>query len=477
MSIIVLLTSLSRSNVQRLVASTRQQGALDRQRAALTTSIAKLEKGAAGKSGDQKKSAQVAARRKKLARHGYEKNEHGHRFSAQGSCDATAVRGGAINGVDESSRKQAGHSLTKLRANGATSIALGVDRESMFRFPSAGADIGGGAPLLQLRAVSCGFTADEKSGSGAPTPATATAAVPSLFASVDLDIMPHARVALLGRNGSGKSTLLRILAAAGGDSGGVKAAIDPEEAAGHCGNALPAITGEARRARGARIAYFSQHVADAMLLAGGDGSAIDLLAGRWPVVSEQDVRARLGAFGVGGDLAPAPLSSLSGGQRCRVALAALAHGGADGTAAPHVMLLDKPTNHLDADSVRALGEALRAFEGAVILVSHDVRLMRVVCGDTGKGIGCSAGEVDVSGAASGFGEFWALRRRRLERVDGGLDGYLAEMHDQLKRGSLENRSTTAGSAGATATGRKVPTKEPTKEIAGKAHSKPGSRRS
>ena len=74
-----------------------------------------------------------------------------------------------------------------------------------------------------------------------------------------------------------------------------------------------------------------------------------------------------------GDLSLRPVSSLSGGQKSRVAFAALS------MLNPNFLILDEPTNHLDMETIDALGNALLKFKGGVILVSHDERLIRMIC--------------------------------------------------------------------------------------------------
>jgi len=90
----------------------------------------------------------------------------------------------------------------------------------------------------------------------------------------------------------------------------------------------------------------------------------------------------LGRFGLDGDQHLIRLSELSGGQKSRVVMATLA------ASRPHILVLDEPTNHLDMESVEALAEGLRQFDGGVVLATHDARLIEEthadlwVCGET-----------------------------------------------------------------------------------------------
>lgn len=87
----------------------------------------------------------------------------------------------------------------------------------------------------------------------------------------------------------------------------------------------------------------------------------------------EQYRSYLGRFGVSGDLSLQPLASLSGGQKSRVAFAVMSLQN------PNLLILDEPTNHLDVETVESLGEALNAYKGGVILVSHDEQLIKLVC--------------------------------------------------------------------------------------------------
>ncbi|MCT1396811.1 ATP-binding cassette domain-containing protein [Microbacterium sp. p3-SID338] len=156
------------------------------------------------------------------------------------------------------------------------------------------------------------------------------------------------RVALIGRNGAGKTTLLeRLVSGAAPDSG--------DEA-----RERPELRAEALTDR---IGYLPQRV---------DGldeglSVFENVAAAAPQVPEKELRNRLARFLIRGGTTDRRVSALSGGERFRVALARLLLT----DPAPHLVVLDEPTNNLDLDTVDQLVEALRAYRGAVLVVSHD----------------------------------------------------------------------------------------------------------
>lgn len=156
------------------------------------------------------------------------------------------------------------------------------------------------------------------------------------------------RVALIGRNGAGKTTLLERLVSG--------AAPDSEDEASE----RPELRAEALTDR---IGYLPQRV---------DGldeslSVFANVAVAAPQVPEKELRNRLARFLIRGGTTDRPVSALSGGERFRVALARLLLT----DPAPHLVVLDEPTNNLDLDTVDQLVEALRAYRGAVLVVSHD----------------------------------------------------------------------------------------------------------
>lgn len=179
------------------------------------------------------------------------------------------------------------------------------------------------------------------------------------------------RVALIGRNGAGKTTLLERLIAAGvHDSEGT--APDGPEGAERVGSGTEAL-GRARSSLHAEahtdlIGYLPQRV---------DGlderrSVFENIAAAAPHVPEKELRNRLARFLIRGATAERPVAALSGGERFRVALAKLLLA----DPAPHLVVLDEPTNNLDLDTVAQLVEALRAYRGAVLIVSHDDAFLR-----------------------------------------------------------------------------------------------------
>ena len=160
----------------------------------------------------------------------------------------------------------------------------------------------------------------------------------TLFRDVKMHIRAGERIALIGDNGTGKTTLLRCLTG--------------EEKPDH---------GSIRWGTGVDIGYYDQHQAGLH----EQKTVLDEVWDRFPRMEQYEVRGALGMFLFTGDDVFAPVSTLSGGEKGRVALTELM------LRKDNVLLLDEPTNHLDMDSREVLENALADFPGTIIAVSHD----------------------------------------------------------------------------------------------------------
>ncbi|HEU0023066.1 MAG TPA: ABC-F family ATP-binding cassette domain-containing protein [Thermoleophilaceae bacterium] len=166
----------------------------------------------------------------------------------------------------------------------------------------------------------------------------------TLLEDGDLWLERGEHVSLVGPNGAGKTTLIETFV-----------------------GTRPLDGGRVRRGHNVKLGYLTQHASEL----GTTGTALEA-AQRATGLSPGKARALLGRFLFSGEEVEKPLDGLSGGERRRLSLAILVASGAN------VLILDEPTNHLDLDAREALEDALRGFDGALLLVSHDRALLDAV---------------------------------------------------------------------------------------------------
>lgn len=201
------------------------------------------------------------------------------------------------------------------------------DKVITFKFPDPD---GLSPPILQMHDVTFGYSPDK-----------------IIIKDVELDVQMDSRIAFCGGNGTGKTTLLKLLL-----------------------GQLSPLSGHISKNGRLRIGYFAQHHVDAMDL---NLSAVSWMAQAFPGKSDEEYRRHLGSFGITGSLGLQKMQLLSGGQKSRVAFAALCLN------QPHILILDEPSNHLDTQGLDALADALINFKGGVLMVSHDVSTIERVC--------------------------------------------------------------------------------------------------
>jgi ATP-binding cassette subfamily F protein 1 len=212
-----------------------------------------------------------------------------------------------------------------------------------------------------------------------------------IFKNVNFGIDMSSRIAIVGPNGVGKSTFLKLLS-----------------------GELQPTRGEMRMNDRARIAKFDQHSGEHLTT---EETPTQYLM-RIFNLSYQDARKQLGSFGLISHAHTIPNTQLSGGQKSRVALCEMALRG------PHILILDEPTNNLDLESIDALAQAINEFQGGVVVVTHDERLIR---------------ETEC--------QLWVIENHNIAEIDGDFDDYREEILIALGE-KVNNPSISAQLAGA-----------------------------
>ncbi|KAF2472447.1 P-loop containing nucleoside triphosphate hydrolase protein [Lindgomyces ingoldianus] len=333
---------------------------------------------AAKERGDDKKLKQAASRKKKLdERMGMEVNQKGGRFKLN--------------------RDLPGYHLS-VRAD----IEIpDFDPPVKMAFPKQPPDLRFPGALVTLEKVCFSY------------PSRRSAPV---LVDIDLTIHPGARVGLAGLNGSGKTTLVSLIMGGGDDGVG----------------GLTPTKGTISRHPRAKFGRFSQESVEEIAAIAAQSPNLTalshLIEAAGDEMTEKDARQILGSLGLQGPTASdVPLGLLSGGQKVRLALAKLLWP------PPQLLILDEVTTHLDADTILSLVNALREYEGAVLVVTHDRFFMRtVVEGESPYKLapGVQAGEgpeeeeseeEEETGAPAGT--VFRLVKGQLKRVDGGMEQY------------------------------------------------------
>ncbi|XP_052019897.1 ATP-binding cassette sub-family F member 1 isoform X2 [Apodemus sylvaticus] len=196
-----------------------------------------------------------------------------------------------------------------------------------------------------------------------------------LFKNLDFGIDMDSRICIVGPNGVGKSTLLLLLT-----------------------GKLTPTNGEMRRNHRLKIGFFNQQYAEQLHM---EETPTEYLQRSFNL-PYQDARKCLGRFGLESHAHTIQICKLSGGQKARVVFAELA------CREPDVLILDEPTNNLDIESIDALGEAINEYKGAVIVVSHDARLIT---------------ETNC--------QLWVVEEQSVSQIDGDFDDYKREVLEAL----------------------------------------------
>lgn len=219
---------------------------------------------------------------------------------------------------------------------------------------------------------------------------------PIIFENIDFGIDMDSRICVVGPNGAGKSTLLKLLT-----------------------GEIEASTGEIRRNPRLRMGIYNQHFVDRLPMS---KTPVEHIRDRFQDEDYQSVRNRLGKYGLEGHAHEVCMRDLSGGQKARVVFVELS------LQRPHILLLDEPTNNLDIETIDALVDAVNRFNGGIVVVTHDQRLIE---------------ECDCT--------LWVVEKQGVTAWEKGFDDYketlLQEMEEAVeKEAEIRNKKLEAAAA-------------------------------
>eukprot|EP00877_Chromochloris_zofingiensis_P003806 jgi/Chrzof1/13426/Cz07g32170.t1 len=250
--------------------------------------------------------------------------------------------------------------LSKMVRGGLTE-KVEMDRVVRLRFENCGKLP---PPVLQFTNVTFGYSPDKV-----------------LYRNVDLGVDLDSRVAIVGPNGMGKSTLLKLMV-----------------------GTLEPLDGMVKRHNHLRIGQYHQHLTE---LLDPELTPLEYMMREYIDIPIDKMRSVVGRFGITGPTQTLPIKHLSDGLKSRVVFAWLAHR------KPHMLLLDEPTNHLDIETIDSLARAINEWDGGLVLVSHDFRLISQVCH-----------------------EIWEVKDQAVTRWQGDIVSYknhLRSVHDALEK--------------------------------------------
>jgi len=254
--------------------------------------------------------------------------------------------------------------LAKMVADGLTEKVT-TDRSVSFCFYSCGKIP---PPVIMVQNVSFRYTDD----------------TPWIYKNLEFGMDLDTRLALVGPNGAGKSTLLKLI----------------------YGDLIP-TEGMVRRHNHLKLGRYHQHLHELLEM---DLSPLDYMMKKFPELKDRDeMRKVIGRYGITGKAQTAPIKQLSDGQKCRVVFAWLSWQ------IPHMLLLDEPTNHLDMETIDALAEAINGYEGGVVLVSHDFRLIDQVAE-----------------------EIWICEKEKVTKWDGDILSYKTHLKSKVMKETNKN---------------------------------------